>query len=619
MTKFMVGESLCAILTLSLAVGPVAAQSVKKPAPTRTAAPVQTKSSKETKEAAAAREEAAEARKMITLTAVNQLDLIVEDVRQIENLTIALSIAKPLIAKLAPHRPDRCRELLTALYDRAEKQVEGSLDQLEDDAVKYGHHIHLRGIINIATSFDPALAEKFIDRLEESKAFSKVLNRSEGTFSAARELIGTNPQRAVAMANQATGEQFTVWTLEFLGQLRISNPEMAGAYALSLLQNLETRKYPTVKELFLLSSYFLVSRSIPFYNAATGRIGQVYNSDFSKIAENLKVDPELARRYLQLCVSLMMQPERYLEIYGPLRASEYDDLTFINAVLLPATQQYLPAAVESLIERRTVLMASLAPGARGLAENAVSAYTTRRTTPIPTPEELIQRAEEGQTLPTGQRSKLYFDAARAAVSKKDYPRAMELVGKVEDARLREKAREFISFEIAQAELRAGKHDEARNWVREDSDRVRKGYLLTLVAASLIEKGPREAQKVNELLSEVNGLAIPLPSGTEKFAMLAGIAAVYAQFDSTQALEYLRRCAETANNAEKLDANLLVGRTFQIEQANYALRLYGSPLALGDAIAKLGRDHFPPLLTIAQTFSNPIVRARAVLSTCSGVI
>ncbi|MDX2032947.1 MAG: hypothetical protein SF339_19880 [Blastocatellia bacterium] len=628
MVKFTAGESLRVVLALSLlGAGVLAQQAPKTPttktarpattgkaAPTRTAAPTEGKESA----AAVAAEEAAEARRLLARTAIDQLDLILEDVKQIDNLSIGLPIARSLVAKLMRYKPERCRELLIYLYDKAERQVEATQDRLSDDTIKYGHHIHLRGIISIASSFDQALAQEFIERLAESKAFSQVLNKSEGTFSAAKEMLNANPQRAVTMASQATGEQFTVWTLDFLGQLRLKDPALARNFTFSLLQSMETRKFPTVKELFLLSPYILASKNVPFYDPTTGRLGLVYNTDYGKTFDKVQVDPELATRYLKLCVSLMMQPERYLEMYGPLRASEYDDLMFIDAVLLQAARTYLPAAVDSLVERRTVLLSSLNPTLRRSAGDAVTSYSTNRDTPIPTPDDLIQRAESAQGNP-GRRNKLFFDAARAAASKKDYPKAMELIEKISETTQRTQAREFLSFDIARELLTAGKLDEARNWVREDSDPVRKGYLLTLIAASLTEGGNRNPQKVAELLSEAASLAAGLSPGAERFAMLSGIASIYARFDAPQALEALNRCAETVNGAEKIDGNLTVNRVLYLDQTHYAQKLYQSPLTITDAIGKLSRDHFAALLTIVRTLSNPVVRAKALLSTCEGVI
>ncbi|MFN0086518.1 MAG: hypothetical protein ACKVX9_14110 [Blastocatellia bacterium] len=626
MFKFTAGESLRVGLSVSLLGAAVLAQSppnpspapktnrpaAVKPAPTRAA--VQT----EGKESAGPAEEGAEARKLLTRTAIDQLDLILEDVKQIDNLSISLPIARSLVAKLMRYKMERCRELLNYLYDKAERQVEGNLSRMNDDTVKYSHHTHLRGIINIASSFDQALAQQFIERLSESKAFTQVLNKSEGTFSAAKEMVSANPQRAVAMANQATGEQFTVWTLEFLGQLRLKDPALARNYINALLQNMETRKFPTVKELFLLSPYILVSKNVPFYDPATGRLGLVYNMDYGTGLEKVQVDPELAVRYLRLCASLMLQPERYLEMYGPLRASEYDDLMFIDTVLLPAMRTWLPAAVDPLVERRTVLLSSLNPNLRVAAGDAVTSFTTNRDTPIPTADDLIQRAESVQSNPA-RKNKLFFDAARSATSKKDYPKAMELVGRISDTTLRTQAREFIAFDIARDELAAGKFDEARNWIREDSDPVRKGYLLTLIATSLTEGGNRNPQKVAELLSEVSNLASSLSPGTERLAMLAGIASIYARFDAAQALEYLSRCAETVNGAEKIDGSLTVNRALSLDQSYYGQKLYQSPLTITDAISKLSREHFTSLLTIVRTLSNPVVRAKAMLSTCEGII
>ena len=556
----------------------------------------------------------------IVQQAIEELSFVVNDLKQVDDLYRGLPVAQMLVKKLAPHRPDRCRELLEALADNLEEQMKTGENKAGVRVSKYLHAPNLKTIIRMAAGFDAEFAQKLTERFSGEKKYSEFMSESEASYFLAGELLNNNPERAVSVANKVAGQQFTLRALEFIGQLRTKNPQLAKTYFFTLLQGLEARKYPSIDELFYLHPYVFFSKKIPTYDAESGRIGMMVNVNYGEGLENQSVDAELAKAYLNLCVKLMLQQERYAGNYG---AEAKADLTFI-AFILPMVKQYLPTAVDRLLERQIVLQSSLDPNAQKTAkENAERFETLDRNKPfndVSSVEKLVEEIEN-KNYPPARKDKAYYDAARQAVNEQKYDLALEIVEKLSVADTRSQAKDALLLAIANKEIAEGKLESARRRILVNNDPLVKAYVLSLVADAFLEgKGQsKDFQRASEILAEVSAIASDLPPNTEKTAIWAGLAAVYAKSDGARAIDYLRQAVQAANKLEKFNGEFSVRRVLELNNFGYFYDPYVAKLTFYEAVTKLARAQFNPLLAEAKAFTHPLAKAKTIVTICEVVI
>jgi hypothetical protein len=556
----------------------------------------------------------------IVQQAIEELSFVVDDLKQIEDLYRGLPVAQTLVKKLAPHRPDRCRELLEALADSLEEQMKTGKDKADRKVSKYMHAPNLKTIIHMAAGFDAEFAQKITERFSSEKKYAELMGEAEASYFLAKELLDNDPNRAVSIANKFAGQQFTLRALEFIGSLRTRNPQLAKTYFFTLLQGLDARKYPSIDELLYLHPYVFLSQKIPVYDAASGRMGMIANVDYGKDLENQSVDAELAKAYLTLCVKLMLQQERYAGNYG---ADARADLTFI-AFIVPMVKQYLPAAADRLLERQLVLQSSLDPNAQKTAQNNAEQFVTAdRNKPfkdVSSVEKLVEEIESKND-PPARKDKAYYDAARQAVNEQKYELALEIVEKLSVAEARAQAKDALLIPIANKEIAEGKLEAARRRGLAASEPLVKAYVLSLVADAFLEgKGQtKDLQRASEILSEVSVVAADLPPNAEKTAIAAGLAAVYAKSDGVRAIDYLRQAIQAANKLEKFNGDFSVRRVLELNGFGYFYDPYGAKLTFYEAVTKLARPQFNPLLAEAKTFTNSFAKAKTIVTICDVVI
>src|SRR5262249_14638475 len=152
-------------------------------------------------------------------TALEQLTYVIDDLKQLDDLQASLPLARAVVKKLAPYRPERCRELLENLFERSLEQLEKK-DKTSSQESGYTDRQHLRTLISMAAGSDAALAQKFVERIAAHKQSTQALDKTEASYFLAKELVNTDPRAALAIAERMTSERFTLQALEFIGSLR---------------------------------------------------------------------------------------------------------------------------------------------------------------------------------------------------------------------------------------------------------------------------------------------------------------------------------------------------------------------------------------------------------------
>ena len=591
------------------------AQTTKPPAKPATSPPAsQAPAKKEPEKKDQEADEAVRQRALLTQRAVAELESVVPVLKQSDNLASSLPLVRLLVKKLAAHRPERCRELLVAIYDTAAEQAERAEAKLKDGGA-YQAATNFRTIISIAASFDAALARKLLDRFQENEKLAPVMDKSESGYHLAKELLSTDPQQAVAVANRLAGEAFTTRTLEFIGALRKQDPKLAQAHLSTLLTQLETRKYPSLNELLLLYPYVFLSNKLPIYVPESGRLAFLQNVEYGKDLDGLTVDAALARRYLQLGLTLLLASDRYLDGQPWAKADPRGDLAWLDLVLLPGARQYWPEAEADFIQRRGAVLGFLDPVTQEAISNSVQNVSTAKQNRPDEGDPLKQIADVKNP---ERRDQLYYTAAQQAVRKEDFTGALALIAEM-SLRHRQQARELLVFEIAQKELDAGNAEAARRRIADAADMVRRAYLLTKIAVFNLEGHTKDSQRATECLNEAYGIAGKLDPGVEKTLVLAGAAAIFARFDQVRALEVLRDFTSAANKAEKFDGSNFLARSIQLNKFHYFSGYLYRDFTYTEVLPRLAHHYFDTLLAEARALNQPLAQTRAILALCETLL
>ncbi|HEU0174469.1 MAG TPA: hypothetical protein VFV58_09415 [Blastocatellia bacterium] len=568
----------------------------------------------------------------LTTVAINQMEYAVDDLKDVDNLYDSLPIANSIIRKLAPHNKDLCKSLVESLFDKFVKQVEGENGKLMNGSrsLKYGsvYKKQLQDIVSIAAIIDPELSRSYISRFADMEMSSAITNKSEMSLSLAKDLVDDSPSRAATIAESSLGEAVTYHSLEFLGRLRQKDPALAKSYFISLLHGVESRKLVSVNEMFYLYSYVTLSKRIPAY--VSGQLTFLANVDYGEGLEKLTVDVDLIREYVKVAARIILGEERS-SLYSSNASTSVDalsDLIFIDVALLPSmkylTGDPMSALFNSLAERKKALAAMLDPESYRRAKESADRFNAPAADAIDSTqtgdgkESILGEGDEKYS--QDKKDQMRFETARRLVGKKKYAESLEALDKISSKAIKSQARGLILFDIAQAEIKDGRLEEARRWILEDGDLTRRAYALTQITSYCIEKdGKTEAmRRVEDLLTEISNIAAGLPSGIEKVAVLSGMTVILSKFDKARASDCLRSCVQAANEAEKFIGRATINIFVQINGFYYGQTLY-KDFGFNDAFTQFGSEYFDRTLAAAKGLSNKLARAIAVTAVCGAVL
>lgn len=559
-------------------------------------------------------------------TAVGYLDSAIDELREVEDLAARITLSEEIIKLLVKRKPARCRQLLDSLFETASQTTQGS--GKGEAAAQSSSRDAIVRIVKLAASFDNKLAGSYAERyarLGEDKS-SGELNALPSRavtglyLQLATELVEKNPALAVSVADRSLGGGVLPATLLFIETLRVKDVQLADRFSLSALQSIQARHGTDINELFLLYSYVFSPLRVPLIVPEVGLAVQQIPA-LGKVARERQVDPALAGEFLRLTSQTMLNPERYTVHRPELVAGALGDLYFLN-LIEPQVARYQPSLAASLAKQQTFLLQGLVPEQRQAAQtgaekwNSPGQETQQKAGDTGSLEALLRRAEALSN--PAQKDQLYYTAANLAVQAKNFDLASQIVEKVSEPS-REAARQIIAFEIAQAEIKDGELERAEQRARRDTDPVRRAYLLTLIADTLLSGRSRDAARAAEFLQQVEQIAAKLESNQERFATLTGAAAAYLRFDDQRAAELLREAIQVANKGEGFTGDTVITRSLKVGNFSFFYRMYDTSLSFTHILRQQGHKNFNVTLTDVLSVKSRVARLKALIALCGGVL
>lgn len=558
--------------------------------------------------------------------AVMLLDSTIDELAAVEDVEARVTFSEEIVKLLAGSKPERCRHMLDALFNDLMKLK--TTDFSQSKTRRANPDALIRKLIKAAAAFDSKLAQSYVDRYTEEASGQKIEQatstessplQADLNMALALQLIETDPDLAVRVAERAVKTAVTARALEFLGTLRKKNVGLADAFFITSLQSVRARQGTDINELLLLYTYIFSPTRVFGLNSQGLVLRQI--PGYQEVAQDYPVNRVLAQQFLQVSAQILLVDIQYRQSsLGP-AAGAMGDLYFINLIKPPAAT-YTPSLFGPLSEQGNMLVSYLQP-----EQNSRLQSDVERLSSLPdrageglgenssTVESLLGRAD---AMPSStKRDYLYYMAAMTAIREKRYDIASE-IGEHISAGAQAEIKGFIDFSIAQHSVDEQQLEKAEQWAQRDTDLTRRAYMFTLIANSLLDDG-KDYARAAKFLTDAELLAAKLDSAHEGFAILIREAEIYSRFDSLRASETLRQAFKATASDKGFTGDGRVSRRLDIGDFSFFYEMFNDRLSLSRAVNRLASKDFYGTLSTIRELQNPVLRLRAVISLCSGIL
>lgn len=561
----------------------------------------------------------------IRQSALSTLDTVLDELPDVDDLGLRTELTETVVKLLAKSRPDHCQKALDLLFSKA---MELKSNRPKDGPERSDPDLAIRRIIQIAAVLDRKLAESYIKVYTEEENFKgeDTSSRQKNSQIAvaylkiATQLVEKDVNLAVLTAARSLNTGIMSDTLVFLATLRKKDVGLANRFFIDALLSCQARKGKDVNELLLLYAFVFSPLRVP---VATPRGIGVYSiGAYLEGVENYPVDASLAKQYLVASSRMLLDPDRYRpENTEELTGGAVGDFYFLS-IIEPKASEYLPNVAQTFSEQRNVLANYLQAGDRTGAFAAVDRWNSvpkeaNLTGPgnSATVDFLISKAE--RTSDPKLRDQLYFRAALAAVDDKQDERAVELAAKL-SPEYSDQAQQLVKFNIAVRKVRNGQFDEAEQLARHDDVLVRRCYVFTLIADSLLSRKTKDVPRATRLLDEVQQLAQKL-SQREKLSVLEGVAAAHARLDLAKAFDLFRETIKTANKLDGFTGALSIAQSLDVRGFLFDFSIYDKEFSFFGLVGRLGAGDFYQALQDTREIQNRALRIHSTVAVCSAAL
>jgi hypothetical protein len=557
------------------------------------------------------------------------LETVAGELREVEDYPTRVAMSADVVKLLAKREPKRCRQLLDALFEEALRAREPQVGDVSAARGQVDFDEVAQSIIKLAATFDSTLARAYTDRYAEIRNQADTAASAQGKMSPqvadlylrlATKLVESDPALAVATASRTLPGAVSTSTLVFLETLRRRDIRLANEFLSSTLQSLTLRGGEDINELFLLYSYVFSPSNV--LSVIDGRLVFRQISEYKSVVSQRPVDPALANRYLAAATQILLDPNRYAGGIGRLRAGAVGDLYFAR-IIEPPIHTFLPAASDSLRVRQSYLANNLDAAVVDDLQKRTDGLNSEQSAPersaapgSPSPDDLLNRADD--TSDPVRRDRMYYTAAVSAVRDKRYETALAAVEKM-SLKMRDEARQFIDYSIAEAKIRDGALEEGEQWARRDNEEARRAYLLTLIACSLVKGPTKDTARASQLLREVEQTATALGTNQEGLAVRVGMSAAYALYDMNDSFQLLRDVISTANKVDGFAGDIAITRNLRVGDFVFTYSFYDGEFAFTRVISKQARENFYLTLQEVQSLKSRLPRLKAVIAVCRAVL
>lgn len=316
-------------------------------------------------------------------------------------------------------------------------------------------------------------------------------------------------------------------------------------------------------------------------------------------------------QFLRLVIPPLLAPERYTG-NGPLWGPQGD--FFFLTLILPQCHRFLPLFADELELQRDLLAARISERERSRLEGGVQQALSPPAPQQESVEGFLKKAESATN--QGVRNRFLFLALHLAVKKGDLQHAFEIAEKFAPEQ-REEILSFLNYLAAETTLKAGNLTEALGYARRPMKPSLKTYLLAVIAYHQFRSG--DQGEAVRLLGEAQQLGRKLEPDRVKASLLLGISAVYGLMNEPIAFQALQEAVEAINKAKDFQGEMSVGNLITVGDFSFAYEINGEVFHFDRTFSLLSARDFHGTMVSVRSLTDPVLRARAAISTCEGVL
>ncbi|MDQ2856642.1 MAG: hypothetical protein M3R68_09960 [Acidobacteriota bacterium] len=568
--------------------------------------------------------------------AVSLLTSLADDARSFRDQKLRARVLARTADALWTSEPDRSRDLFHLAWEAAEAGDAEAARLAAEDArqqqQQMGMVVRRSGrdmrteVLRIVSKRDRKLAEEFLAKLEEAaereakEAADANRGRPDDQWSApaaqakrlalARALLQDGDvERALQFAAPVL-EQVNKDTIFFLSELRQKNAQAADAAFASLLARTARDAAADANTVSGLSSYAFT----PLLYITFSADGGSYANQAGPPSGPPDLSPALRAAFFATASGILMRP---------LPPPDQDTTTsgrlgkfMVIKRLLPLYEQYEPEQAALLRTHLNALTSSvpdpgIAEGNRAIDRGIVPEHPD--TDALKTMQNRLDHAKTSE-----ERDGIYTDVAAALASKGD-PQARELVSKIEDSELRNKALAYIDFELLRDAFQ--KKDVAalvRIARTGELTHIQRAWGYAQAARLSTDK---DAARAVDYLQEAAAEARRIDGGDPDRARgLIAVASGFARTDRVRAWEVVGEAVKAANGAPSFtgDDGALFAR-LQTKNMGVATAASADEFNVAGVFETLAGDDLYRSIELAKTFSAETARANAIIATARAVL
>jgi hypothetical protein len=507
----------------------------------------------------------------------------------------------------------RARALFTAALEAALSLKVGT-----DDASRA-----LRQVIKMAVKRDATLARKLSEKVIEMTT-DKDWAAAE-SLSIATDLLESDPARAAQLVHAQAPAGPSLNTAWFILQLSRRDPAAADKVYSAYLSRFAPGTGFGLDRLLWLAGY-------PFGYAEA--FGGSMNPNQMVGFYGLRIPgpgprPALAQMFLDVAFRASQHALKQTSSADPQQAEAICVLVlFTTAYLLPEVQRYRPQILQQwtfleqeALSRTTVIQRDgvirrIEEIARSRAstgeQEAAEQYSAGQE------EALLAHAEDH---PSGcKRDTEFVKASLSIAYAKDFSRAIEVSGRIENGSLRDSVRQYIYYDMSIAAVARGDSaslDDARKYAEYVISSDQRALLYIKIAKAVIRHQDR--QLATELLGRAMRLAETASEPTIQTGILLASAASYAEFDAYSGYKALKEAVKVINNTQSQNVD-----DFSIlRKVNLACRAgedtwYGDSVraehfSLFEIFAAMANTDPNGMILLARDLDDPSMRIRSLIA------
>ena len=479
-----------------------------------------------------------------------------------------------------------------------------------------------REVILVARKRAPDLSNKWLQQMaQESEqeqrdrgAFDDRTPRSTVLLQMALQIVHENPEAAAALATDSLQDGISFGFQQVLIRIQEKNFELSQRVFRTALSRLRTAGMLDPNELLILNSYLYTPGRIIAANTDgnTRRIQIAVGRDQPQIAAAAQLNPALALDFLQLAANLLITAPLPATTANPSLAARAQ-LSAISGLMGPISES-LPELAVALRTRAQQIStdAQLNPAPQSASPNTPASlpgensasYAERRV-------DLLEEAARKENFTIGR--DIAYAKAALATTVQNYSRGWELAGKIDDGKLRDNLKNWLTYRATLHFVSENNPDKAYDLAAKNNDPIQRAASLVVGAQQLIKT--KDATRASQWLVEARSLVRKVDPDETSVHVAFGIVSAFAKIDRVIAFDVLSEAVRqmgktTFTSADEDRAPLLKRFTGFESSADFTYGTEG--FSLRAAISAFGPEQFEDILAIVNRITPAELHGLAII-------